>query len=80
MPPAPDGAKVNRQTNSAPFSMSDDTPKTTELSGGHGLRTGLSTKDIKQAFLDNLFYLMDRSIRDYCERVWKVTPSRVHVK
>jgi glycogen phosphorylase len=60
MPPAPDGAKVNRQTNSAPFSMSDDTPKTTELSGGHGLRTGLNTKDIKQAFLDNLFYLMGR--------------------
>jgi glycogen phosphorylase len=60
MPPAPDGAKVNRQTNSAPFSMSDDTSKTTELSGGHGLRTGLNTKDIKQAFLDNLFYLMGR--------------------
>src|ERR1700747_1850404 len=40
--------------------MSDDSPKSTELSGSHGLRTGLSTEDIKQAFLDNLFYLMGR--------------------
>jgi glycogen phosphorylase len=40
--------------------MSDDSVKSTELSGSHGLRTGLSIEDIKQAFLDNLFYLMDR--------------------
>ena len=40
--------------------MSDDSPKSTELSGSHGLRTGLSAEDIKQAFLDNLFYLMGR--------------------
>ncbi len=40
--------------------MSDDSVKSRELSGSHGLRTGLSIEDIKQAFLDNLFYLMDR--------------------
>jgi starch phosphorylase len=40
--------------------MSDDSQKSTELSGSHGLRTGLSAEDIKQAFLDNLFYLMGR--------------------
>ncbi|MBV9875039.1 MAG: glycogen/starch/alpha-glucan phosphorylase [Verrucomicrobia bacterium] len=42
--------------------MSDDTVNVnaTGPSGGHGLRTGLSTEDIKQAFLDNLFYLMGR--------------------
>ncbi|MBV8214919.1 MAG: glycogen/starch/alpha-glucan phosphorylase [Verrucomicrobia bacterium] len=38
--------------------MSDE--QLTELSGSHGLRTGLSVADIKQAFLDNLFYQLNR--------------------
>jgi glycogen phosphorylase len=37
-----------------------DSPKSSELAGSHGLRTGLSIQDIKQAFLDNLFYRMNR--------------------
>src|SRR6201987_2952407 len=37
-----------------------DSPKSSELAGSHGLHTGLSIQDIKQAFLDNLFYRMNR--------------------
>jgi starch phosphorylase len=37
--------------------MSD---KSTEHPGRHSLHTGLSVEDIKQSFLDNLFYAMDR--------------------
>ena len=37
--------------------MSD---KSTEHPGCHSLHTGLSVEDIKQSFLDNLFYAMDR--------------------
>lgn len=39
--------------------MSDNSLKSTEHPE-HNLRTGLSVEDIKQAFLDNLFYAMDR--------------------
>ncbi len=37
-----------------------DSLKSTELAGSHDLRTGLGVEDIKQAFLDNLFYQMNR--------------------
>jgi glycogen phosphorylase len=40
--------------------MSDNSLESTVLSGRNGLRTGRSVEDIKQAFLDNLFYAMDR--------------------
>jgi glycogen phosphorylase len=40
--------------------MSDNSRKSTEPSGRRGLRTGLSVEDIKQSFLDNLFYAMNR--------------------
>jgi glycogen phosphorylase len=40
--------------------MSDYSLESTELSSRRGLRTGLSVEDIKQSFLDNLFYAMDR--------------------
>jgi starch phosphorylase len=40
--------------------MSDNSLESTELSSRRGLRTGLSVEDIKQSFLDNLFYAMDR--------------------
>jgi hypothetical protein len=40
--------------------MSDISPKPTALSSRPGLRTGLSVEDIKQLFLDNLFYAIDR--------------------
>jgi glycogen phosphorylase len=40
--------------------MSDNSLKPTELSSHQGIRTGLSVEDIKQSFLDNLFYAMDR--------------------
>ena len=40
--------------------MSTDPLKSTDVSASHGLRTGLRAEDIKQAFLDNLFYLMGR--------------------
>src|SRR5258708_2105704 len=37
-----------------------DSLKSTELAGSHDLRTGLGVEDIKQAFIDNLFYQMNR--------------------
>jgi glycogen phosphorylase len=40
--------------------MSDNSLKPTELSSHQAIRTGLSVEDIKQSFLDNLFYAMDR--------------------
>jgi glycogen phosphorylase len=40
--------------------MSDDSHELTELSRSRGLRTGLSVADIKQSFLDNLFYHLNR--------------------
>jgi starch phosphorylase len=40
--------------------MSDNSLKSTALSSRRGLRTGLSVEDIKQSFLDNLFYAIDR--------------------
>src|SRR5258708_20074527 len=41
--------------------MSDNPLTPPELASSHGLRTGLSVEDIKQAFLDNLFYQMNRA-------------------
>jgi starch phosphorylase len=41
--------------------MSDDSHEPTENSGSHAHRTGLSVADIKQAFLDNLFYQLNRT-------------------
>ncbi|MFZ0505696.1 MAG: glycogen/starch/alpha-glucan phosphorylase, partial [Chthoniobacterales bacterium] len=41
--------------------MTDNSPKTSELSGRRDLRTGLSVEDMKQAFLDNLFYALNRT-------------------
>src|SRR5215468_2055624 len=40
--------------------MKDATPNVTDLPGFRGTRTGLETEDIKQSFLDNLFYGMGR--------------------
>ena len=40
--------------------MSNDSHELPELSGSRGLRTGLSVADIKQSFLDNLFYQLNR--------------------
>ena len=40
--------------------MTDKPFKSSDLSSRHGVRTGLSVEDIKQAFLDNLFYSMGR--------------------
>ena len=39
--------------------MNDNSLKSTEHPE-HNVRNGLSVEDIKQAFLDNLFYAMDR--------------------
>jgi len=44
----------------SPSPMSDNSLKPTELSSHQAIRTGLSVEDIKQSFLDNLFYAMDR--------------------
>ena len=41
--------------------MSDNPQKSTQLSSGHGVRTGLNVEDIKESFLDNLFYALNRS-------------------
>ena len=41
--------------------MTDISPKTNELSARRDLRTGLSVEDLKQAFLDNLFYALNRT-------------------
>lgn len=40
--------------------MSNNFRKSTDLSSSRGLRTGLTVEDIKQSFLDNLFYAIDR--------------------
>jgi starch phosphorylase len=40
--------------------MKDAAPNATDLSSFRGTRTGLEAEDIKQAFLDNLFYGMGR--------------------
>ena len=40
--------------------MKDAEPNTTDLPNFRGTRTGLEAEDIKQAFLDNLFYGMGR--------------------
>ena len=40
--------------------MKDATPNVTDLPSFRGTRTGLETEDIKQSFLDNLFYAMGR--------------------
>jgi glycogen phosphorylase len=40
--------------------MSDNSRKSNETPSLRGLRTGLHVEDIKQSFLDNLFYAMDR--------------------
>lgn len=40
--------------------MSDHPHELTEVSRSRGLRTGLSVADIKQSFLDNLFYQLNR--------------------
>jgi glycogen phosphorylase len=40
--------------------MSNDSHELPELSRSRGLRTGLSVADIKQSFLDNLFYQLNR--------------------
>jgi glycogen phosphorylase len=40
--------------------MSDNSHESTEHVGRHSLRVGLGVEDIKQAFLDNLFYAMNR--------------------
>ena len=41
--------------------MSDNPLKSTQLSSGHGVRTGLNVEDIKESFLDNLFYALNRA-------------------
>jgi glucan phosphorylase len=46
---------------SSPFLMSDNPLKSTQLSSGHGVRTGLNVEDIKESFLDNLFYALNRA-------------------
>src|SRR5262245_34523220 len=40
--------------------MKDAAPNATNLPSFRGTRTGLEAEDIKQAFLDNLFYGMGR--------------------
>jgi glycogen phosphorylase len=40
--------------------MNDNSRKSNEPPSLRGLRTGLNVEDIKQSFLDNLFYAMDR--------------------
>jgi glycogen phosphorylase len=40
--------------------MSNDSLESPELSRSRGVRTGLSVADIKQSFLDNLFYQLNR--------------------
>ena len=40
--------------------MKDDPPNTTDLLSFRGTRTGLEVEDIKQSFLDHLFYGIGR--------------------
>ena len=40
--------------------MKDDPPNSTDSASSRGLRTGLGVEDIKQSFLDNLFYGIGR--------------------
>jgi starch phosphorylase len=40
--------------------MKDDSPKPSDSASFRGLRTGLEVEDIKQSFIDNLFYGMGR--------------------
>ncbi len=40
--------------------MKDDPPNSTDSASSRGLRTGLGVEDIKQSFLDSLFYSIGR--------------------
>src|SRR5260370_37906262 len=45
----------------SPPTMKDDPPDTTDLPSFRGTRTGTEVEDIKQSFLDNLFYGIGRA-------------------
>ena len=51
--------------------MKDAAPNATDVPSFRGTRTGLETEDIKQAFLDNLFYGMGRANVEIREEVGK---------